>query len=165
MGRPKKGEERPDSYFQDIIDRIAEGEHLANICERLGIQKRTFYERIRIRPELEKNYRLALETKMDIWSDEIIRIADDSKDDWFTDALGVKRVNNEVVKRSELRIKTRQWMMERFHKRKYFQSLELTGQDGGPVTINVNVRLKQEEQPRIEPPQVEAIEADAEYDE
>ncbi len=61
------------------------------------------------------------------------------------------------MKRSELKIKTRQWNMERLSRRKYHLPTALTGPEGGPIPIEVNVMLK-----ALPAPEVLKLEDDSE---
>ena len=133
------------SYTPEVGDRICEriirGEALSLICHGCGMPTlRQCYAWMVKHPEFEAMFWSAMRIKMDIWADEIIKIADEAKNDWFTDKDGVRRVNQEAVKRSEIRIKTRQWLMERFSKKVYAPpvALALAAQGGGSrIVVNV----------------------------
>jgi hypothetical protein len=62
-------------------------------------------------------------------SDEILRIADDSSNDWMEvetrSGRKVRVVDHEHIKRSEVRIRTRTWLMTRFAPKVFGDRLQL----------------------------------------
>ena len=52
------------------------------------------------------------------WAEEIIEIADDSKND-FVEKEGHTALNSENINRSRLRVDTRKWLMARLAPKKY----------------------------------------------
>lgn len=103
---------------EEICDRITKGESLTHICkdDRMpAIQ--TVMSWVAKDPDFRERYYAAKEAQADFFSEEIIDIADDSTSDIMQgfDRKGkpIPMVNYENVKRSELRIKARQWLMER----------------------------------------------------
>jgi hypothetical protein len=76
---------------------------------------------------------------MEVWSEEIIEIADDAASDKFTDANGNERVDNEHINRSRLRVDTRKWLMSKLAPKKYGDKVDLrhAGEGGGPLKIEI----------------------------
>jgi hypothetical protein len=61
-----------------------------------------------------KQYARAFELRNEHWPEEMVKIADDSRNDWMTRTYGDTEVdvpNPEVTKRSQIRIETRKWLM------------------------------------------------------
>jgi hypothetical protein len=77
----------------------------------------------------------------DILSDEIIDIADESENDWYTDDRGERRIDREVVQRSAIRIDARKWRIAHLNPKKYGAkaSLEVTN------TTKTNAEIAWEE--------------------
>jgi hypothetical protein len=66
---------------------------------------------------------------MQLRAEEILRIAEDGSNDWMDvetrSGRMVRQLDHEHVKRSELRIKTRQWLMTRFAPKVFGDRLQL----------------------------------------
>ena len=106
------------SLVDEIMNRIAKGETLTHICKDENMPNiYQFMRWISTDDELRARYYRAKEVQADFFSEEILDIADDSVSDIMMgfDRKGkpIPMVNYENVKRSELRIKARQWLMER----------------------------------------------------
>jgi hypothetical protein len=128
-----------------ICGRLAEGESLRSICgdENMPGLRTVFdwladdrYEGFRIK------YARAREAQADALFDEMIDIADDGRNDWMekknADGENIGWTENgEALRRSDLRIKTRQWMASKLQPKKYGEKLALTDSDGGPLKIEV----------------------------
>ena len=82
-------------------------------------------------------YDEARQLQAESWADEMINIADDSMGDTYvtTDRAGneVVRVDGEAVRRSQLKIATRQWLMARMHVDRFGDRLQQN------VTGDINV--------------------------
>jgi hypothetical protein len=85
--------------------------------------------------ELAEQYARARERQMNLRADEIIEIADDGSNDWMdveTRSGRMARVlGHEHVKRSEMRIRTRTWLMGKFAPKVFGERLQL---DAGKET-------------------------------
>ena len=81
-------------------------------------------------------YALAQEQRQELRADEILEIADNSTNDWvdYETKSGrvIRQFDYEHSRRSELRIKTRQWLMERLGRRRY--STQITVEAGSELT-------------------------------
>lgn len=139
---------RPTEFTQDLFDeicrRLIEGDTLKQICESTRLPSRhTFYGWIAkdSTGELKRHYDMAREFQVETWADEAIDIADDGRNDWmerWNARLQENEivVNKENVMRSELRIKTRQWLA-RVYKPKRFgdkTQVEISGDPNKPLT-------------------------------
>jgi hypothetical protein len=87
--------------------------------------------------EFGQQYARAREHQMQLRADELLEIADDASNDWIEVATMsgrvVRTLDHEHVKRSEIRIKTRQWLMARYAPKVFGERLMLTGADGGSL--------------------------------
>jgi hypothetical protein len=74
---------------------------------------------------------------MQLRADELLEIADDASNDWMevetTSGRVVRTLDHEHVRRSEIRIKTRQWLMARYAPKVFGERLRLTDADGGSL--------------------------------
>jgi hypothetical protein len=74
---------------------------------------------------------------MQLRADELLEIADDASNDWMEVETESGRVvwmlDHEHVKRAEIRIKTRQWLMARYAPKVFSDRLTLTHADGGSL--------------------------------
>jgi hypothetical protein len=80
--------------------------------------------------DFRTKYALAREAQADAFFDDMLEIADDGSNDWMEkhDADGGNigwRENGEAIRRSDLRIKTRQWMAAKLQPKKYGEKLDL----------------------------------------
>lgn len=143
----KMGRGRPSTYTPEIggeiCRRMSEGETLRNICADKHMPHiATVWEWANLgkHPDFGELYARAQKVQADYYAAEIMEIADDGTNDYqqrMTRHGDEILVDHEHVKRSELRIKTRQWLVERLHRDKYAPSstTRLTGADGGPVQM------------------------------
>lgn len=69
--------------------------------------------------------------------DELLDIADDSRNDYMTkrreDGAVDQVVNREVIARSQLRIETRKWMLARMLPKVYGDRVEVAGDQANPI--------------------------------
>lgn len=138
---------RPSSYTEEIADqiceRLAEGESLRSICiDEHMPNKATVFRWLAADEAFATRYAHAREVQAETRVDEMIDIADDGSNDWMErknsdgEVIGWQE-NGEALRRSDLRIKTRQWYAEKLLPKKYGSKLALTDADGGPLTVNV----------------------------
>lgn len=134
---------RPTIFTEELADIICEelieGKSLAAICNNSLLPTKStvmlWLKKGRDGDERYKafsdQYLRARELQSDVIEDEILDIADDSSKDTYTDGDGNKRVDNEAIQRSKLRVDARFRMLER--RRPKAQKVELTGKDGKPI--------------------------------
>lgn len=131
-----------------ICERIAEGESLRCICDDETMPAlRTVFDWLADDryAAFRTKYARAREVQADTLFDEMIDIADDGRNDWMEkrDEDGANigwKENGEALRRSDLRIKTRQWMASKLLPKKYGDKLDLNvdGQLKLTPTINFN---------------------------
>ncbi|MGN6768489.1 MAG: terminase small subunit protein [Rhizobiaceae bacterium] len=136
---------RPTIFTQELADliceRLSEGESLRTICIDEGMpDKATVFRWLAKHYDFATIYARAREVQAEVLADELVEIADDGTNDWMErknadgDIVGWQE-NGEALRRSQLRISTRQWIAERMLPKKYGTKVhnELTGKDGGPI--------------------------------
>ncbi|KEC75932.1 UNVERIFIED_ORG: hypothetical protein GGD51_005714 [Rhizobium esperanzae] len=129
MGRPSKFSQ---ALAEKICDRIADRESLRSICrDETMPAKSTVLSWLadEDKAAFRARYALAREILADGFVDELVEIADNSSDDWIEkkNAAGETtgwQENGEAIRRSQLRIATRQWVAEKLRPKKYGAKIE-----------------------------------------
>ena len=140
------------SCLDEIFQRISSGESLTHICKDEHMPNyRTVWDWIYKDPEVRERYESAKKSQMEFFTEQILDIADESETDIMLayDKSGrrLPMVNYENIKRSELRVKARMWMMERIKASKYNEkviadaSAAERGQVSGPVQATIQILL------------------------
>jgi hypothetical protein len=152
MAGTKKPRGTPSKFtedlFQKIIERIADGEPLRQICRDEGMPSyRTFYNWIdeddkllKSEDEKVRNTSLMLASRFararddghDAIAEETLKIADDGTNDWMEkqdkDGKNIGwQLNGEHVQRSKLRIETRLKLLAKWNPKKYGDKMEVSG--------------------------------------
>lgn len=135
-----------DEMADVICERISNGESLKGICEDADTpSKSTVFKWLADIPAFSDKYARAREMQADSIFDEILDIADDARNDWMkargSDGEDDRYVlNGEHVQRMKLRIDARKWMAGKLRPKKYGDKVtnEITGADGGPVSVETN---------------------------
>jgi hypothetical protein len=80
-------------------------------------------------PEVMEGYMRAREAQMVLRADEILSIADNASNDWMDQETKsgrlIRVVDHEHIKRSDIRIRTRMWLMTRFAPKTFGERLQL----------------------------------------
>lgn len=123
-----------DKLIPIILDRIANGESLANICKEKDMPPpSTVLFWCEKEPSFAESYRRARETMADVLFDQCLAIADDSAGDVLKNTqTGEITVNHAAIARAKLRIETRFRIAGKISP-KY---ADKGGGDGTPVTVN-----------------------------
>jgi hypothetical protein len=129
MGGPGSG--RTDLAFstnhpekiEELLDRMSNGETVTSICAEEGMPSfRSVMEWKASNPDFASRYAHALDMQLEAFAQQQFDIADESSGDIKTlvkKGQEVEVVNWENVKRAELRVKVRQWMLERRKRKEY----------------------------------------------
>jgi len=146
----------------EILERIALGEAVRQICLLPGMpNETTFYRWLLRNEEFRAQYRIAKEAQMDRMEEALVEIADDARNDWMTreSERGGERLafNDEAVRRSTLRINVRQWLMSKLKSKKYGDKVEVTG-EGAKTEITVNVGLSKDRLDELQQRRLQAME-------
>ncbi len=142
---------RPSSFTQEMADaiceRLSDGESLRSICSSEDMpNKATVFRWLAAGEQFATRYARAREAQADVLVDEMVDIADDGSNDWMEKRFGEETrwvENGEALRRSALRVSTRQWIAEKLKPKKYGSKLALTDGEGGPLKIEV-VRFSDE---------------------
>lgn len=135
-----------------ICERMAKGESLRSICRDDGMPAESTVRLWAIDnrgADAEGNggfaaqYARAREAQMDALAEDILDIADDSRNDIRVDQDGKEVVDHELVQRSRLRVDSRKWLMSKIAPKRYGDKVELehSGKDGAPIIPVINVTI------------------------
>lgn len=106
--------------FDEICVRIAEGESLRKICKDDKMPSLVaVWKWLNNSEELVKQYTRAREEQAETFVDEILDIADESKDDTSIDENGKLIINQEVIARSRLRVDSRKWIASKLKPKRF----------------------------------------------
>ena len=141
----------------ELLNRLAKGESLKSICSDLHMPSHaTVLKWIRTDPDFQEAYAAAQESRMHVFADEILEIADNSVGDvrlaYDKNGNLIPEVNYENIQRSKLKIQTRQYLMERFAKVTYnLKRVESNAAQSGVngATVNVQINLPDNGRPII----------------
>lgn len=118
---------RPTEFTQKRKDEfcrmIAEGYSARAACRYFKMDMATLYRHVRDDETFRNQYARAKEDAADTYVDEMMRIADEEED----------------VNRAKLKIDARKWVASRMKPKSWGdkQQHEVTGEDGGPLSINI----------------------------
>lgn len=133
---------RPSTYCEATVERIcelvAQGLTLRQIAAEQGMPgKNTIIQWLAKHQDFQDRYARAHEILALVMEDEIIDIADDSRNDWVMreNKAGeqVPVLNDEAIARSRARIDARKWLMAKKAPKRYGERVAVTGATGGPV--------------------------------
>lgn len=122
-----------DELLAEMLDRVASGESLNQICEESGMPTRkTFYQWVSDDPAIRNMYEVALSLRADWVFDQIIEIADEpvgTTDNGSTDSGAVAK--------QKLQVDARKWVLSKMAPKKYGEKLESTivGDGDNPLVI------------------------------
>lgn len=133
---------RPCEYTpavaEKVCNRLKDGESLVAICSDPDLPNRDTVLRWALNDVggFRAIYREAREIQAEKWADEIVEIADNSRNDYMTTKYG-KQIDKEHVMRSNLRIESRKWLLSKLLPKKYgdITKMQLSGPDGGPIEL------------------------------
>jgi hypothetical protein len=102
----------------ELLDRIANGQSLASICELEHMPAPSIvFRRIETDVSFRDRYYRAREQQGALLFDQCLQIADDQSRDLVTDSEGNAAANNAAIQRDKLRIETRMRMAGKFNSR------------------------------------------------
>lgn len=128
---------RPTEYTQDKADFICmliiEGMNLRDICARDDMPAMTtLFRWLRQNEDFQTQYAQAKEDQAEIMVSDMLTIADDGSQDYYDDD-GKKKLNNECVQRSKLRVETRKWAISKFKPKVYGDRIIHAGDEDAPL--------------------------------
>jgi hypothetical protein len=116
-----------------ILDRIANGESLNKICSTDDMPTRKcFFDWVAKDPTIRDRYDIAISMRADHMAEEILDIADDGRNDTYTDDEGEVRTDHDVIARSRLRVDARKWLASKMAPKKYGDKVAIGGSDDMP---------------------------------
>jgi hypothetical protein len=127
---------RPSDYSAETAESVCalimEGNSLRDIQDMDGMPSKTTVLRwVHRYPEFRDQYARALEFRSEAHAEEILEIADDGRNDWMERKFGddVRWVENgEAIRRSQLRIDARKWLMGKHAAKKYGDKITHEGE-------------------------------------
>lgn len=130
---------RPSEFSQDVADRICEGiaggkslRAMLREDDSLPVSS-TIFKWLAANQSFAEQYARAREAQADTLFDEILTIADDGRNDTYTDEEGNVRTDQDVIARSRLRVDARKWMAGKLRPKKYGDKLDV--EHGGKVAL------------------------------
>ncbi|WP_333676760.1 terminase small subunit protein [Dyella sp.] len=133
---------RPSLYSDKMVAAICgwiiQGYTLRQISELPNMpDKSTIIRWLGDHEDFRDQYARAREIQAMLMEDEILEIAEDSRNDWVEregkDGKTELVFNDELVKRARLRIDARKWLMGKMAPKRYGERVAVTGKDGGAV--------------------------------
>lgn len=133
---------RSTEYSQETAEficlRIANGESLRKIVADPDMPaSSTVFKWLSEQKSFSEQYARAREAQMEVMAQEIIDIADDGRNDTYTDEDGNEHTNHDVINRSRLRVDTRKWLMSKLAPKKYGDRLTHQGDKENPVVHEI----------------------------
>lgn len=141
-GARSKGAGRPSTYSEQMAKAvcgwIAQGYTLREIDALPNMPSKTTILRwLAEHEEFRDHYARAREVQAYAMEDEILEIAEDSRNDWVMrqgkDGESRLVFDEERVSRARVRIDARKWLMAKMAPKRYGDRVAVTGKDGGPV--------------------------------
>lgn len=142
---------RPSDYNEDIAARIclalSEGQSLRAVCRQdWAPDLTTIWKWIGKHPEFVTQYTRAKQEGLEALAEDIMDIADNGTNDWMEkndpDNPGW-RVNGDHIKRAQLRIDSRKWVLSKLCPKKFGDKVtqEVSGIDGKPIEQALTVQF------------------------
>lgn len=127
---------RPSSYKPEVGIQICEiiatsNKSMDTICKELNIPIGTVLKWISGNEEFRENYTRAKEFQADFLAEEMLEIADDSRNDTMTiykDGHEIRIEDKEWTGRVRLRIEARKWIASKLKPKKYGDKLDITSE-------------------------------------
>jgi len=122
-----------------ICERVAVSkESLRTICAAPGFPTvSTMMRWLQEKPAFRESYARAKQIQAELLIEEIIEIADDGRNDTFTNTKGTASIDHDVIQRSKLRVDTRKWLAAKLLPKKYGEKVELEVEHSGRVDSHI----------------------------
>ena len=142
--KPPRKPGRPASCTNAVQTRICAhiigGLSLRQICALPGMPSMpTVFRTLAADRAFQEQYARSRAAQMDLMAEEILEIADDSRNDWVVreahNGGTYVALNEEAIARSRVRIDARKWLMSKLAPKRYGDRLaaEVSGPDAGPI--------------------------------
>jgi hypothetical protein len=144
---------RPTEYTPEKGDLICqltgEGHRISKIAKDADITRDTIVRWQRdnslLLPDGEKfsdAYARALEIGWELMAHEMLEVADDGTNDFYTTEDGQEKCNHEHIQRSRLRVDTMKWILSKRVARVFGDKLDVTGIPANQTNIVLPIRDK-----------------------
>lgn len=150
---------RPSAYTPELADEIclhiSNGIAVKDLGRIAGMPSHdTVHRWIASNPEFRDKYTRAKELALERMAEEILTISDDATNDWAVNEDGTRRVDQENVQRSRLRVEARKWLLSKLMPKKYGDAVgAVAGLGAGAIQLVVMpAGLQGEGQKQIEGP-------------
>jgi len=124
---------------EQVLERLAQGETLSQICRDIKVPRRTVHNWRRDNPVFEAQFARAKDEGFDAIADDVVVIADDGRNDWMVangDEDAGWRYNGEHATRSRLRVETRLKLLAKWDPKRYGDRVQLDADMRISVTVN-----------------------------
>ena len=131
----------------ELLERVATGESVSSIMSAAHMpSRRTLFNELQRDEAFARAYSIAREVALEVWEDELQRIADTPE----TSVTRITRPDGSVelreaddVQARRLQITTRQWLMSKRLPKKYGDRVaqEVSGPEGKPVAVEATSDL------------------------
>lgn len=129
----------PTKKTQEIMDTICQGVAVGKsaraMCVICNISQPSLWKWLAEDEQFSKQYARAKEECADFIAEEIIEIADEGKNDTYTDEKGNVCTNQDVIARSRLRVDARKWYASKLAPKKYGEKTTLAGDPENPLAL------------------------------
>ncbi|MES3041814.1 MAG: terminase small subunit protein [Pseudomonadota bacterium] len=129
----------PTKKTQEIMDTICQGVSVGKsaraMCVICNISQPSLWKWLAEDESFSKQYARAKEECADFIAEEILEIADDGKNDTYTDDKGNVCTNQDVIARSRLRVDARKWYASKLAPKKYGEKTTLAGDPESPLAV------------------------------
>jgi hypothetical protein len=114
-----------DELANEIVERIASGDNILDICDEEGMPTRvTLWRWKKANKDFCNNIIEAEEEKTHIWQNEVVKIADNGTHDTKINDNGNECEDKEWTNRSKLRVDARLKLMAMMNGRRYGQKIQ-----------------------------------------
>lgn len=131
---------------EELCKRLANGETLKRICKDDHMPGETTVRSWALSHVwFRDKYARAMALRVEKMAEEIVEISDDGTNDWieYQDFRGRTKIGPDTdhIRRSELRVQTRKWIMSKLAPKKWGDKVEHLGPDGGPIKFEHAVQV------------------------
>ena len=138
VGRPTKFTEE---LMEEILIRIAQGESLNAICKGESMPAESTVRAWVLDDVggISAKYARARELQAEFWADDILRLADESREGIKTKetAQGVEVTTGDMVERTRLQIEARKWLLSKLLPKKYGDKLDMDHNIQGEINVKI----------------------------
>lgn len=124
-----------DATFDAILAKLADHGNLSRALRDSECSNGSFYRRVDGDEADAERYARAKSIGLRALAAEIIDIADDGRNDTYTDDDGNQRPDNEYMQRSKLRIEARKFLLAKLLPKVYGDKLTLAGDADNPIAF------------------------------